>query len=62
MDRSGELVTKNLVVPRLEGRFDFVVKRPNAFVEIDLTAQRASNGVNLTRRRPSTTTAGMMER
>lgn len=38
VDRSGELFTKNLVVLRLEGRFGFAVKRPNAFVEIDLTA------------------------
>lgn len=38
VDRSGELFTKNLVVLRLEGRFGLAVKRPNAFVEIDLTA------------------------
>ena len=38
VDRSGELFTKNLVVLRLEGRFGLAIKRPNAFVEIDLTA------------------------
>lgn len=37
-DRSGDNFTKNLVTLRLEGRFGFAVKRPNAFVEIDLTA------------------------
>lgn len=38
LDRSGENFTRNLVVMRLEGRFGFAVKRPNAFVEIDLAA------------------------
>lgn len=38
VNRSGELFTKNQVVLRLEGRFGFALKRPNAFVEISLTA------------------------
>jgi HK97 family phage major capsid protein len=37
-DRSGENFTKNLVTLRVEGRFGFAVKRPNAFAVIDLTA------------------------
>jgi hypothetical protein len=36
LDRSGENFTKNLVTMRLEGRFGFAVKRPNAFVEVAL--------------------------
>ncbi|WP_146031804.1 phage major capsid protein [Arthrobacter sp. AFG7.2] len=38
LDRSGENFTKNLVTMRLEGRFGFAVKRPNAFVEVALAA------------------------
>lgn len=38
IDRSGENFTRNLVVMRLEGRFGFAVKRPNAFVQIALAA------------------------
>lgn len=37
-DMSGELFDKNQVKLRYEGRFGFAVLRPNAFVEIDLTA------------------------
>jgi HK97 family phage major capsid protein len=36
LDRSGENFTKNLVTMRLEARFGFAVKRPNAFAEIAL--------------------------
>lgn len=36
LDRSGTNFTKNLVTMRLEGRFGFAVKRPNAFAEIAL--------------------------
>lgn len=38
LDRSGESFTKNLVTMRLEGRFGFAVKRPNACVEVALAA------------------------
>lgn len=37
-DRSGTLFETNQVKLRYEGRFGFAVLRPNAFVEIDLTA------------------------
>ena len=37
-DVSGVLFEKNQVKLRYEGRFGFAVLRPNAFVEIDLTA------------------------
>lgn len=37
-DRSGDNFTHNLVQLRLEGRFGWAVKRPNAFVEIALAA------------------------
>lgn len=36
LDRSGTNFTRNLVTMRLEGRFGFAVKRPNAFAEIAL--------------------------
>ncbi|PVZ53032.1 phage major capsid protein [Arthrobacter sp. H-02-3] len=38
LDRSGSNFSHNLVTIRLEGRFGFAVKRPNAFVEIALAA------------------------
>ncbi|WP_168223117.1 phage major capsid protein [Pseudarthrobacter sp. NIBRBAC000502770] len=36
LGRSGESFTKNLVTMRLEGRFGFAMKRPNAFVDVAL--------------------------
>ncbi|MFF1883546.1 phage major capsid protein [Pseudarthrobacter sp. NPDC058196] len=38
LDRPGVNFTKNLMTMRLEGRFGFAVKRPNAFVEVVLAA------------------------
>lgn len=38
VDRSGDLFTHNELQLRLEGRFGWAIKRPTAFVEIDLTA------------------------
>lgn len=38
LDRSGDNFTHNLVQLRLEGRFGWAVKRPNAFVEVALAA------------------------
>lgn len=42
LDRFGENFTKNRVTMRLEGRFGFAVKRPNAFVEVALAAPLAA--------------------
>lgn len=38
VDTSGTLFTKNEVVFRMEGRFGLAVRRPSAFVSVDLTA------------------------
>lgn len=38
IDTSGTLFTKNEVIFRMEGRFGLAVKRPSAFVSVDLTA------------------------
>lgn len=37
-DSSGELFTKNQVVARMEGRWGFEVRKPSAFITVDLTA------------------------
>lgn len=38
IDTSGALFTKNEAIFRMEGRFGIAVKRPSAFVSVDLTA------------------------